>query len=223
MMLSQADMIPKTLLPNCSGGEAQCPFEEEVLRLRQQVVTDPLTGLYNAGFFRESLEQELERSERSFTPTALLMLDLDHFKQVNDTHGHEVGNLVLMQVADLIRQNTRKLDIQCRYGGEEFSIILPSTEPMMAISVAKRLHQAVATTPVEIDNGELTVTASMGLAIYQAGNLGRIETLIKQADEQLYKAKNSGRNRLCYEFTAKGSDSAVSSDERAALNNLFGN
>lgn len=215
-------MIPKSQLPSCSGGPALCPYEAEVLRLRQQVVTDSLTGLYNAGYFREALEQELERTERSLVPTALIMLDLDYFKQVNDQHGHEAGNKVLQQVAKLILHTTRKLDIPCRYGGEEFAIILPSTEPLMAISVAKRLHQQLANTPIELGDSHLQVTASMGLAVYRVGRMQGLEHFIQQADEQLYQAKSSGRNRLCYDLEVKVSDAAVSVEERDALKDLFG-
>lgn len=223
MISNQSEMISKALLPSCSGGPAVCPFEEEVLQLRQQVVSDPLTGLYNAAYFRDALAQEIERTERSFISTALLMIDLDHFKQVNDTHGHEAGNRVLKQVAELIMMNTRKLDIQCRYGGEEFAVILPSIESLMAIAVAERLHQAIASTPIILDNMTLDITASMGLAVYQSGGMAQIEKLIKEADSYLYQAKHSGRNQLFYDIKLELSDATVSAEEKDALSDLFGN
>lgn len=221
MILNQSEMIPKERLPNCSGGPAVCPFEEEVLQLRQRVISDPLTELYNAGYFRDALAQEIERTERSFISTALLMIDLDHFKRVNDVYGHEAGNQVLKQVARLIVHNTRKLDIQCRYGGEEFAVILPSIEPRMAIAVAERLHQAIASTVVMIEGTKLDITASMGLAMYQAGSMVKMEAFIKEADSYLYRAKNSGRNQLLYNITLQESDASVSAEEKEALNKLF--
>lgn len=223
MNFSVEDVVPRTMLPSCSGGLAPCPFEQEVKKLRKQVITDPLTGLYNANYFRESLEQELERTERSYLPTVLLMIDLDHFKQVNDNYGHEAGNAALIQTAKLIKDSTRRLDIQCRYGGEEFAVILPSTERAVAISVAERLRNMIADTPIMLDEKKsLTVTASMGLAVYQAGGLANVNQLIREADKYLYQAKESGRNQLCYAQVESQENVAVTSEEKGMLNELFG-
>lgn len=223
MNLSAEDLVPQTMLPSCSGGPVPCPFEQEVKQLRKQVITDSLTGLYNVGYFREALEQELERTERSYLPTVLLMIDLDHFKQVNDNHGHEAGNAVLKKMAKLIKDSTRKLDIQCRYGGEEFAVILPSTERSVAISVAERLRTTIADTPIKIDEQQsLQVTASMGLAVYQAGGLGNVNQLIREADKYLYQAKENGRNQLCYAALKEQESVAVTSEEKGMLNELFG-
>lgn len=223
MNLSVEDVMPRTALPSCVGGPKPCLFEEEVKKLREQVVTDPLTGLYNVGYFREALAQELERTERSYLPTVLLMIDLDHFKQINDNYGHESGNVVLVKIAKLIKDSTRKLDIQSRYGGEEFAIILPSTERAVAINVAERLRKVIANTPVIIDEQQsLQVTASMGLAIYQAGGLGNANQLIREADKYLYQAKKSGRNQLCYAQVEQQESVAVTSEEKGMLNELFG-
>lgn len=221
-MNNSSASIPFSQLPECCGGPAACPYHAEVIQLRQQVTIDSLTQLYNAGYFREALVQELERSERTFLPTALIMLDLDHFKQVNDTYGHEMGNAVLIQVAQTIKQSTRKLDIQCRYGGEEFAIILPSTDRFMAINVAERLCQTIAASPVQHDGQELNITASLGLTFYLPGGGNDSTRLIKEADRHLYDAKYAGRNRVHY-TPAKPKDSAMTSAEKDAFRDLFGN
>ncbi len=208
--------------PACPVGEASCAYLQEVLELRQQVITDPLTGLFNVRYFRAALEQEMERTERTLMPTALMMVDLDHFKKVNDTFGHETGNDVLQQTARLIRDSTRKLDIQCRYGGEEFAIILPSTERRLAIQVARRLCENIEYTPVISAGRELRVTASIGLAFYEAGQQHNASALIAAADGYLYEAKHNGRNQVRFEILPVA-ESAVTSEEKDLLRNLFSN
>lgn len=217
------DYIPRSLLPDCSGGTAVCPNAAEVQELRMQVITDPLTGLFNSAHLRTALTIELERSERTLIPTALIMLDLDHFKKVNDDYGHEAGNAVLVQTAKLIQVNTRQLDIQCRYGGEEFAIILPSTERFLAIQVAERLKDSIANTVVEYNQQKMQVSASIGLAFYKAGESKDVGSLIEEADQYLYQAKQQGRNQVCYAPLEQEPSSAVSQDEKAALHGLFSN
>lgn len=207
--------------PLCPIGEAQCVVIDELLQLREMVITDPLTGLYNVRYFREILAQELERTERTLISTCLMMIDLDHFKRINDTYGHEAGNAVLQQTARLIQASTRKLDIQCRYGGEEFVVILPSTERMMALQVAERLCDNIAQTPVVVDGHSLTVTASIGLAIHSTEKLHDASSLIKEADHYLYEAKQNGRNQVRY-AQADTHISAVNTDEKDLLHALFG-
>lgn len=205
----------------CSAGDA-CAYYDEVISLRTEVITDPLTGLYNVRYFRQALEQELERTHRTRISTAIMMIDLDHFKQINDTHGHEVGNLVLKQTARLIRDTTRKLDIQCRYGGEEFVVILPSTELMLAAHVAQRLRESIESTPIFLaDDSAVSVTASIGLALHSADEPLTATALINTADEQLYRAKAMGRNQVCYP-RVKVPDTQVSGDEKDALGSMFG-
>ncbi|EDO25551.1 predicted protein, partial [Nematostella vectensis] len=156
---------------------------------------DPLTSLYNVRFFRQALDQEIERTQRTLISTAVMMIDLDHFKQVNDTYGHEAGNRVLRQTARLIRDSTRRLDIQCRYGGEEFVVILPTTELMLAAHVAERLRESIEATPVFLDDdNHISVTASIGLALHSADAPLTAAELVAAADEQLYRAKEQGRN-----------------------------
>lgn len=219
--LSSTESVPLSQLPDCVGGPALCPNAQQVRELEQQVITDSLTGLYNSAHLRSVLANEIERSQRTLMPTALIMLDLDHFKQVNDTYGHEAGNAVLIQTAQLIQVNTRQLDIQCRYGGEEFAIILPSTERFLAIQVAERIRESIANTTVEYDQQILQVTASIGLAFYQAGDSKSVSALIKEADQYLYQAKQQGRDQVCFPSIDKEQSSAVSLDEKEALHGLF--
>ena len=144
---SPADKATNT---ECPVGEVQCQFLDELIKLREEVEelstlvrTDPLTELSNFRHFTQSLEMEMERTRRTAYPTSVIMLDLDYFKKINDTWGHDLGNKVLVQTAVLIRQTVRKLDIPCRYGGEEFVIILPNTDLPAAIGLAERLRFSI--------------------------------------------------------------------------------
>jgi diguanylate cyclase (GGDEF)-like protein len=216
--MSPEDMSIEKL--SCPVGESHCVLFDEVATLRKQVVTDPLTGLFNVRHFRKSLEHELERTRRTGMTTALMMVDLDHFKSVNDTWGHEAGNQVLQTVAQLLKDQTRKLDICCRYGGEEFAVILPSTELMLARQVAERCLNALRETVIPLDETALQVTASIGVAV--ADNSAQTaESLIENADECMYEAKKGGRNQVVSK-RPQPSESAVSIDERDALRGLFG-
>ena len=216
--MSPEDMFVEKL--HCPVGESHCILFDEVTTLRKQVVTDPLTGLFNVRHFRKSLEHELERTRRTGMTTALIMVDLDHFKNINDTWGHESGNQVLQAVAQLLQDQTRKLDICCRYGGEEFAVILPSTELMLARQVAERCLNALRETVIPLDETDLQVTASIGVAV--ADNSAQTaESLIENADECMYEAKRGGRNQVVSK-RPQPSESAVSADERDALRGLFG-
>jgi diguanylate cyclase (GGDEF)-like protein len=216
--MSPEDMFVEKL--HCPVGESHCILFDEVTTLRKQVVTDPLTGLFNVRHFRKSLEHELERTRRTGMTTALIMVDLDHFKNINDSWGHESGNQVLQTVAQLLQDQTRKLDICCRYGGEEFAVILPSTELMLARQVAERCLNALRETLIPLDETDLQVTASIGVAV--ADNSAQTtESLIENADECMYEAKRGGRNQVVSK-RPQPSESAVSADERDALRGLFG-
>jgi two-component system, cell cycle response regulator len=201
----------------CVGSGAVCRYRDELLNLRQQVVTDPLTGLYNLRYLLRALEQEFERTGVS---TGLLMIDIDHFKQVNDQFGHEAGNTVLQQAARLIQQATRRLDIQCRYGGEEFAVILPSSSLMACAAAAERVRLAVESAFWRIDERQLSVTVSVGVAAVLNTRGCHPKELILLADEQLYAAKESGRNRVCV-ASVKRPDSRVTADEKDMMRSLF--
>jgi diguanylate cyclase (GGDEF)-like protein len=179
-------------------------FEET----RQLSITDPLTGLANHRQFYDQLGREFRRSQRYRRPLTLLMLDLDRFKQFNDTYGHLAGDQALRQTAEVLRQNARSVDILARYGGEEFAIILPETEASRALIQAERVRAAVAGNTLDGLEGDAAkgVTVSVGLAALTPA-MTRIEDLVQAADEALYRAKSGGRNRI---VAAGGEDIAPS-------------
>lgn len=197
------------------------PWATELLSLREQVITDPLTGLFNLRHFRTALDIELERTVRTTIPTSLMMIDLDHFKQVNDKWGHEVGNQVLKLTSRLIKQVTRQLDIQCRYGGEEFVVILPSTSLLLASQVAGRLIKRIEECEIEVGSKILKVTASIGLSVRLSHEQGSPADLIKAADQCLYQAKEGGRNQVCFAGMEPEEEATVSHDEKEALMGMF--
>lgn len=207
----------------CPLGAEKCPiFEDierlniEVTQLRQQVIRDSLTGLFNKRYFDDALATEMERSRRNQLSTSLILLDIDHFKAINDQYGHVAGDFVLEQLAHVLRQTVRMIDIPCRYGGEEFAVILPSTPPMIACQVAERLREAVTETNISLDTNVVSVTASLGVSYYSDDPHVAPQTLVERADRQLYLAKDSGRNRVCCERWAPKS-AQLSEDEKAAL------
>jgi diguanylate cyclase (GGDEF)-like protein len=167
-----------------------------------------------------ALEQEIERTQRSAQPTSLIMLDIDFFKKVNDDWGHEIGNQALVHISRQIEETVRKLDIACRYGGEEFAIILPNTDLAASIPVANRIRQQIAATPLSIDDQYLRLTASLGIDTFLPGQNCSPEELVQRADHYLYQAKQQGRNQVCH-ATLQPLD-MVSREERDALFNLFG-
>jgi diguanylate cyclase (GGDEF)-like protein len=143
----------------------------------------------------EEANQVLSSPAATGTPAAAIMIDIDQFKRINDAHGHGVGDEVIQTVASRLASALRENDIICRYGGEEFAVLLPGTPVEGARRVAQRLHDAVSNQPIATSAGELTVTVSVGLAA-PAQLDGQIEPLLNRADEALYDAKRSGRNRI---------------------------
>ncbi|RCV91846.1 sensor domain-containing diguanylate cyclase [Billgrantia montanilacus] len=168
-------------------------------KLKMQALTDPLTGLGNRRYLEDQAVMEIARAERSGASLSLIAIDLDHFKRVNDTYGHDVGDLVLQAFAKLARQVLRDGDVLCRMGGEEFAVLLPDTNREQALQVAERLREAVATTPAKVDqdvteDGALAYTTSLGVTLVSARE-GSLKPAIKRADQGLYAAKEAGRNR----------------------------
>jgi diguanylate cyclase (GGDEF)-like protein/PAS domain S-box-containing protein len=164
--------------------------------LQQQAITDPLTGLYNRRFLYEVLPRELTRAGRNKTAVAVMMMDIDHFKRVNDTYGHETGDLVLKEIARTIEATLRATDICCRYGGEEISVVLPEAPVDGARMRAEMLRASIEKLEVEGPGQErIRVTISIGVAVYP-GHGANADALLRAADEALYEAKGAGRNRV---------------------------
>ncbi len=203
--------------PGCRPLAAVAALRTENERLAAQLDSDHLTGLFNHRRFRLGLETELERSTRTGQPVALIMVDLDHFKQVNDRWGHEVGNLALQHTARQMRATMRRIDLPCRYGGEEFAVIAPDTDLAGAVRAAERLRQRLEQTPVDTGAAPLPITASLGVAVHQASRPLTAEQLIREADAYLYEAKRNGRNRVGHPPLEPAAATQVSADERALL------
>jgi len=159
--------------------------------LREEAIRDPLTGLYNRRFLKDYLERELIRAERENNPVALIMLDLDHFKRVNDTAGHPAGDRVLVETAALLKRHIRGSDIACRHGGEEFVLVLPNATLDNARVRSEEICAAIRREP----NRLAGVTASLGIALYP-GHAGDAESLMRAADRALYDAKRAGRDQV---------------------------
>ncbi len=157
--------------------------------------TDALTGVWNRRHFDEQLERVLNEVDRFEQPCALIICDIDFFKKVNDTHGHDAGDVVLMQVADVLRAGVRTVDVCARLGGEEFALLLPQTSVEGAVELAERLRERVAALAVSHAGVTMRVTVSLGVSTYAPGAPGKA-LLFKRADERLYEAKRGGRNRV---------------------------
>lgn len=164
--------------------------------LHNQSIRDALTGLFNRRFLEGSLARELARASRKQQSLAVLMLDVDHFKRFNDSHGHPGGDALLTAVGGVLRQLSRPEDIPCRYGGEEFTLILPDTDATTAVARAERIREAVAALRVAHEGKPLSaVTASIGVAVFPQ-HQAELEPLMEAADAALYRAKAEGRNQV---------------------------
>ena len=163
--------------------------KEKEMILRNLSVTDPLTQCYNRRYFSEKLEREIDLARRAGRTFSLLMYDIDHFKKINDNYGHDVGDTVLVMVAGLMKKRIRKVDILCRWGGEEFLILLPETNLKNACKLAEELRELISQKKI---TEELSVTASFGVTEYQEGDT--VLSITKRVDELMYRAKSSGRN-----------------------------
>ena len=166
-------------------------------RLEQLAVQDELTGLFNYRYLHTRLNEEFKRSERYRDPLACVMLDIDHFKRVNDRYGHDMGDAVLRETAARLRKAVREIDVVTRYGGEEFLLVLPSTNFSGALSVADRVWRAVGSEPYALPTGPERVSISVGVAVFPSRDIKTKDQLIKAADKALYQAKGDGRDRIC--------------------------
>ncbi|MBW2143456.1 MAG: GGDEF domain-containing protein [Deltaproteobacteria bacterium] len=166
-------------------------------KLRAIALRDGLTGLYNHRYFQEILDKELSLAMRYRRPFSLIMFDLDHFKEVNDSYGHRVGDIVLQEISALVLKTVRTNDVAARYGGEEFSIIAPETDLKGAAVLAERIRRAVEQMEIVAGSATIRVTISVGVATYLPGTEGTNKAeLLDAADAAMYNAKNNGRNKL---------------------------
>lgn len=164
-------------------------------RAEEAALTDALTGLYNRRYAMDRLAREWVACERTLRPLSILLIDIDHFKTVNDNYGHNIGDMALKRLAEMLGEHSRRPDIACRIGGEEFFILTPETALPGALRQAERLRQAFETSTLEIEGIELRLTVSIGVAQKMPGMVSP-EELLKVADEALYRAKHEGRNRV---------------------------
>jgi diguanylate cyclase (GGDEF)-like protein len=158
---------------------------------------DTLTGLYNRRYFEERLGVETQKSFYSGTPLSLVMVDIDHFKKVNDTFGHTGGDQVLCKTASLLKNSIRKKDMVARYGGEEFMLILPEAGLEESFIIAERIRRLVENTSFEIGQAQVHLTISMGISNFPSHRAKSKEELVRMADQALYDAKRGGRNKVC--------------------------
>lgn len=158
--------------------------------------TDPLTQLANRRFLMNVFEKEFLRSERHKHPLSLIMADIDHFKKINDTYGHQQGDLVLKAVADVMRGQLREYDLAARFGGEEFALILPETGLLQATQVAERVRERIAAMRFDGSLAPMRMTISLGVATSPGAEIKGVNDLIRVADDALYTAKREGRNRV---------------------------
>jgi diguanylate cyclase (GGDEF)-like protein len=175
-----------------AGGNVEAEYHEEIYRL---AIVDALTEVPNKRYLLEFLNRELSRSARHHRPLAVLLFDIDHFKSVNDQHGHLCGDSVLRELAGLLRAVIRAEELLARYGGEEFVVVLPECTPDNALAVAERLRLLVEQHPFTFEGQALSVTISIGAACVQGEDLSPAD-LIGRADARLYEAKRTGRNRV---------------------------
>jgi diguanylate cyclase (GGDEF)-like protein len=175
-----------------TGSSVEASYHEEIYRM---TIVDALTGAHNKRYFLEFLEREIARCARYRRPLSLLMFDIDHFKQINDKHGHLTGDYVLREMSKRLLGRVRREELLARYGGEEFAAVLPETDLSGARTFGEQIRRIVADTPFEYEGDSFQVTVSVGVACVEGQDVD-VPTFIKVADDNLYKAKREGRNRV---------------------------
>jgi two-component system cell cycle response regulator len=178
------------MLKFLTSGNVEAQYHEEIYRL---MTLDGLTQLHNRRFFQETLEREFARSKRYGNPFCLVLFDIDHFKRINDSHGHLVGDDVLRRVASLVTTKVRANDTLARVGGEEFAAVLPESDRQGGIALAEKLRKLIEAERIEVESKLVRVTISLGVAEFNE-RLASSAELYKLADDRLYEAKRSGRN-----------------------------
>ncbi len=169
-------------------------LQEDKEKLEEIAYKDPLTGLFNRRFFLEHAKNIFEQAKRYGTPFSVILMDIDNFKKINDTYGHDIGDIVIQELAEIIKGASRSSDIPARWGGEEFILLLPNTDANGARLVAERIRDRFKKVSVKVGNERVNTTVSVGVS--QFSGQERLEDIIKEADEALYKAKRSGKDRV---------------------------
>ena len=175
------------------AGEKIARLEKELEMARQEKSVDPLTKVYNRGYFDTRLEEAVKDFSRSGEPCCLIMMDIDHFKDFNDTYGHQAGDQVLRKVAELIKESVRASDTVARYGGEEFGVILYRSILKDAMKMAEKIRKNVGEHEFGVLDKTIHVTVSLGVTAFTGSD--KTETIVQRADKGLYSAKEQGRNR----------------------------
>ncbi len=186
-----------TILKFCYQDEMEASFQKQ---LYDSATRDPLTKIYNRKFFLETLDVDFAHAHKNDTALSLILLDIDHFENVNDTYGHLAGDQALVDISVLIQKALRTEDVLSRYGGEEFAVLLRFTSGQAAISIAERIREAVRDHTFMFEDHEFRLTVSIGVATIWLRSYESPTDLIKDSDEHLYRAKQSGRNRVAYAF-----------------------
>jgi diguanylate cyclase (GGDEF)-like protein len=208
---------PAELLARIRAAKRIIDLQKELMeanrRLELLSITDGLTKLHNHRHFQDELARAFEESQRYHRPLSLVMVDLDFFKKVNDSHGHAAGDEVLKSIAAIFSQSIRSTDLAARYGGEEFALMLPETNLDDAVAFAEKLRSLVDDTPINTQAGPLKLTISLGVASVPHSRVHSAKDLVVTADKALYRAKRSGRNRVCAERRREGLERETRRDE----------
>jgi two-component system, cell cycle response regulator len=190
-VLRDGDLIKigRTIFKFLSGSNIENAYHEEIYRL---TTVDGLTQIYNKRYFLEMLDRELSRAKRYRRTLSLLMFDIDHFKVINDTHGHLGGDYVLKQLSSAVKGKVRREDVLARYGGEEFALILPEVDKETAVAIGEKIRKLIERGSFKFEDTKIAVTVSVGVACSEESD--DTASLIQRADDKLYEAKDAGRN-----------------------------
>jgi len=195
-----SDYITKPFLPKelLARVKKELQIVELLQELKKQATTDPLSNLYNRRFFIDNSKKIIELAKRKNETISIIMLDIDHFKQVNDTYGHKIGDDVIKKLASVMKEAQRKSDVIARYGGEEFIILLPDTSYDNAKEVAEKLRKKIEESFITTDTGQkVRFTVSIGVSVVNEEIENNADEATQRADTALYRAKESGRNKVC--------------------------
>jgi len=192
--LTDGDLVKvgRTILKFMAGSNIEASYHEEIYKM---MTFDGLTQVYNKRYFHETLEREISRSRRYTRELGLVLLDIDHFKQINDTYGHLAGDTILKELASVVRWKLRREDVFARVGGEEFAILTPEVGLKGAREVAEKVRLVIEATPFRFEKHVIKATVSLGVAVWRGGD-DAADALYQRADTGLYAAKEGGRNRL---------------------------